>query len=211
MAPEELAQEFWDERYSSAPALWSGQPNHFLVTEIGGTTPGKALDVGCGEGADTVWLAQRGWTVTGTDISAVALGRARGMAEELPGEVATRIMWLHADITEWSPPFQSFDLVNAQYFQGPPEMRVVLWPKLIGAVAPGGTLLVVAHDPEDPHVKEHHHNGPERFYRGAEIAERLAAGDWVVEKNSTESRTREGDDTGFLDVVFRATRRHLER
>jgi SAM-dependent methyltransferase len=208
MSPEEVGQEFWDERYSSAPVLWSGRPNHFLVSEVEGMTPGKALDIGCGEGADTIWLAQRGWTVTGTDISAVALDRARRLTEGLPSDVAGRITWLHADITEWNPPSESFDLVSAQYFQGEPEMREALWPKLIGATAPRGSLLVVAHDPEDPHVREHHHSGPERFYKGAEIANRLA-NNWVVEKDTSERRTREGDDTEFLDVVFRATRRSL--
>jgi SAM-dependent methyltransferase len=207
MTPEEVGQEFWDERYSSAPALWSGRPNHFLVSEVEEMTPGSALDIGCGEGADTIWLAQRGWTVMGTDISAVALDRARGLTDGLPSAVATRITWLHADITEWNPPPESFDLISAQYFQGPPEMREVLWPKLAGAIAPGGTLLVVAHDPEDPHVSEHHHSGPERFFKGAEIAERLGSDDWVVAKNSSERRSREGDDTEFLDVVFKATRR----
>jgi SAM-dependent methyltransferase len=207
MAPQEVGQEFWDERYGGAQVLWSGRPNHFLVTEIGRATPGRALDVGCGEGADTIWLAERGWTVTGTDISTVALDRARRLTGRLSSGIAMRITWLHADITQWDPPSQSFDLVSAQYFQGPPEMRDALWPKLIGAIAPGGTLLVVAHDPEDPHVREHHHSGPERFYKGTEIAERLAADGWVVSKNSSENRTREGDDTEFLDVVFRATRR----
>jgi len=207
MENEEVGQAFWDERYGGTPALWSGQPNHFLVAEVADLVPGQALDVGCGEGADTIWLAKRGWDVTGTDISIVALERAKRLAEGLPPEVAGRMTWLHADIMQWEPPRSAYDLVSAQYFHGPLYIRQAVWPKLIGAVAPGGTLLVVAHDPEDPHVREHHHERPERFYSATEIAERLPGDEWAIAKNVSEGRTRQGDETHFLDLVFRATRK----
>ena len=71
------SEEFWDARYRSAPAIWSGNPNPHLVADAGDLTPGRALDIGAGEGADAIWLAQRGWTVTAVDISGVALQRAR--------------------------------------------------------------------------------------------------------------------------------------
>ncbi|MBP9051936.1 MAG: class I SAM-dependent methyltransferase, partial [Ilumatobacteraceae bacterium] len=75
------SEEFWDARYRSAPAIWSGNPNPHLVADAGDLTPGRALDIGAGEGADAIWLAQRGWTVTAVDISGVALQRARAEAE----------------------------------------------------------------------------------------------------------------------------------
>src|ERR687885_1951411 len=72
----------WDARYRERDgAMWSGRPNGRLVAEVASLAPGRALDVGCGEGADAIWLAQRGWTVTAVDISDVALGRAREAAE----------------------------------------------------------------------------------------------------------------------------------
>src|SRR5258705_2397341 len=68
----------WDARYSERDGtMWSGRPNGRLVAEADGLTPGRALDVGCGEGADAIWLARRGWTVTAIDISHVAVSPAR--------------------------------------------------------------------------------------------------------------------------------------
>ena len=68
-----MSQEFWDEHYSSAEQLFSNNPNPVLVAEVADLSPGRALDLGCGEGADARWLAQRGWQVTAVDISQVAI------------------------------------------------------------------------------------------------------------------------------------------
>lgn len=73
--PEQFDQAFWDERYRSHATLWSGNPNGHLISETDGLTPGAALDVGSGEGADAIWLAERGWRVTAVDLSTVALQR----------------------------------------------------------------------------------------------------------------------------------------
>src|SRR3954451_10931668 len=79
--PIEFTQEFWDDRYRSAGQLWSGQPNAQFAAQVADLAPGEALGAGCGEGADAIWLAQRGWTVTGVDVSAVALDRAASAAQ----------------------------------------------------------------------------------------------------------------------------------
>ena len=89
-----LTPEFWDERYRSKEQVWSGNPNPHLVEQIADIAPGTALDVGCGEGADAIWLAARGWQVTAADVSQVALDRGARFAAEAGSDVAARITWL---------------------------------------------------------------------------------------------------------------------
>ncbi|WP_328621531.1 class I SAM-dependent methyltransferase [Streptomyces sp. NBC_00354] len=136
-------EEFWDGRYGESDRIWSGEANAMLVHEVSGLAPGRALDLGCGEGADAVWLARRGWTVTGTDISGVALGRAAEHAAD--AGVADRATWARHDLTE-SFPEGEFDLVSACFLHNYgdfPRDRVLR--SAAAAVAPGGTLLVVGH------------------------------------------------------------------
>src|SRR6476661_40661 len=109
-AAEQAAE--WDARYGERDdAMWSGRPNGRLVAEVADLTPGRALDVGCGEGADAIWLAQRGWTVTAIDISDVALSRAR-KAAELAGAT---VEWVCGNALQTPLPARSFDLVSMQY------------------------------------------------------------------------------------------------
>src|ERR671912_1096728 len=83
-----VIEQEWNERYAGCNQIWSGQPNQALVTEVSPLPPGRALDVGCGEGADAVWLALRGWSVTALDVSEVALERAKKAAAAAGAEVA---------------------------------------------------------------------------------------------------------------------------
>ncbi|MFD0271001.1 class I SAM-dependent methyltransferase [Streptomyces sp. NPDC127106] len=136
-------QEFWDSRYRESDRIWSGNPNTALVREVADLAPGRALDLGCGEGADAVWLARRGWQVTGTDISEVALERAAAHAAE--AGVADRVDLQRHDLAE-SFPSGEFDLVSACFLHNYgdfPRARVLR--TAASAVAPGGTLLVVGH------------------------------------------------------------------
>lgn len=104
---------FWDQRYSSAGQVWSGDPNRMLVEEVATLVPGTALEVGCGEGADAIWLAEHGWQVMGVDFSAQALSRA---AERAPASLAGRLTWQQADIRDWQPGDDTrYDLVTASY------------------------------------------------------------------------------------------------
>ena len=117
-------------------------PNRFLVSEISGLAPGAALDLACGAGRNAVWLAERGWRVTGVDFSGVALGIARDLAASHGVEVE----WIESDVTGWTPPARAFDLVCVLYLQLPaPERRAAL-RHAVDALRPGGTLLVVGHD-----------------------------------------------------------------
>ncbi|MBT2365989.1 NAD(P)/FAD-dependent oxidoreductase [Streptomyces sp. ISL-10] len=139
----EGSAEFWDARYRESERIWSGNPNVALVREVTGLRPGTALDLGCGEGADAIWLAQRGWRVTATDVSAVALERAARHAEE--SGVADAIEWRRQDLAV-SFPDGEFDLVSAHYLHSPGDLpREGILRSAASAVAPGGVLLVVGH------------------------------------------------------------------
>ena len=116
--------EFWDDRYGSTEALWSGRPNQRLVENVSGLTPGTALEIGCGEGADAIWLAQQGWTVTAVDVSKVAVERAAGHAAEADPVAAERITWRQQDLREWAPEPASYDLVTEHFLHLPSAVRV---------------------------------------------------------------------------------------
>jgi SAM-dependent methyltransferase len=153
-----VKREDWNRKHGEAGPLFGVEPNRFLVAEVDGLEPGRALDLACGAGRNAVWLAERGWTVTGADFSDVALANARGLA----GERGVEVAWVEADLLEWEPPPQAFDLVAVLYLQLPAEERQSVHACASAAVAPGGTLLVVGHDlqnlngghggPQDPRV-----------------------------------------------------------
>ncbi|MEV0838682.1 class I SAM-dependent methyltransferase [Actinocatenispora sera] len=167
-----MDREYWDGRYRERGQLWSGRPNGVLVEEASALPPGRALDVGCGEGADARWLAQRGWQVTAIDVSQVALDRAAA------GTDGSAVTFTRLDLAGTAPP-GSYQLVSAQYFPLPRQADHAALHRLLAAVAPGGTLLVAGHDLAD--LPAQHHGGPDPadFYRPDEIAAVLD-GDWTV-------------------------------
>ena len=205
-------QEFWDERYRSKPALWSGRPNPQLVADGAGLAPGRALDVGCGEGADAVWLAERGWQVTAVDVSAVALERAAAHAAAVGAVVAARISWQRVDLFDWAPAEGAFDLVSAQFMHLPREQREPMERRIAAAVAPGGTLLIVGHHPSDLGTTIPRPTFPELFFTAEEIAAALDPAGWTI---SAESRPRtakdpDGQEVTIHDTVLRALRKGPE-
>lgn len=206
----EYGEAFWDQHYGTAPAIWSGRPNAQLVAEVADLPPGTALDVGCGEGADAVWLASRGWRVTGVDISAVALGRAA----EAAAAAGVAADWVRADLIGWTPPAGAFDLVSAHFLHLAGEQRRTVYARLAAAVAPGGTLLLVAHEePVGEHAAEHRASGWDmtgRFSTAAEEAAALDPAEWevLVAEHRPRTTTRpDGQQVSRPDVVLRARRR----
>ena len=174
-----LSQEYWDERYGGDP-VWSGSPNPLLVRYAADLPPGTALDVGSGEGADVLWLASRGWTVTAVDVSAVALERAAAHAAAQGDEFAGRISWRREDLLSWDPGPQRFDLVSAQFMHLPsPELESV-HRRLAAAVRPGGTLLIVAHHPDDRHANVGRPGHLDLFPTPEQLAAGLDPGDWEI-------------------------------
>ncbi len=198
----------WDDRYRSSQRVWSGNPNPQLVTEIADLAPGRALDVGCGEGADAIWLARRGWDVVACDLSAVALERGAQHARETDPGAAARIDWQEADLLASPPAPDSFDLVTAQFMQLPSEPRTALFSALAASVRAGGTLLVVGHHPSDLETGVPRPPLPELFYDADEIAG-LLDDSWTVVASEARPRpatTTDGVDVTVHDAVLRAVR-----
>ena len=127
----------WDERYAATELVWSAGPNQFVEHEVADLPPGRALDLACGEGRNARWLADRGWQVTAVDFSPVAIGKAR--------QVSDAVDWQLGDALT-APLPDSLDLVVIAYLQVPPDERRIAVRRSFDALAPGGTLLVVAHD-----------------------------------------------------------------
>ncbi|GAA0797687.1 methyltransferase domain-containing protein [Spirilliplanes yamanashiensis] len=196
-------QDSWEERYGASARIWSGNPNPQLVTEAADLPPGAALDVGCGEGADAIWLAGHGWKVTAVDFSAVALARAAEHAGDAP------IEWVQADLRRWEPPARAYQLVSAQFMHLPGDDRRALFARLAEAVAPGGTLLIVGHHPSDLRTSAHRMNFPDMMFTAEEVAAALDPGQWQVEAAETRPRDvtgHDGEPTTVHDAVLRARR-----
>src|ERR1700756_5119247 len=163
-------RERWDARYREKSSLWSGEPNPTLAAEAGELTPGTALEVGAGEGADAIWLARQGWRVTGLDISAVALERAGAHAREAGAPVAERTTWLCAGLLEWEPPRRAYDLVAVHFLHLTPAKRRRGYGKGADAAAAGGTLRVVAPPPSALRPTAPRPPFPEVFFTGDDLA-----------------------------------------
>ncbi|MET9908484.1 methyltransferase domain-containing protein [Streptomyces sp. NPDC006476] len=194
----------WDNRYSDRQQLWSGRPNGALVAEVAGLAPGRVLDVGCGEGADAVWLARRGWDVTALEVSGVALRRAAGHARD----AGLTVHWVHAALTDAILPPASFDLVSAQY---PALLRTpdaAAERALLAAVAPGGILLVVHHAGME--TQQDHESGfdPADYVWPSMVLD-LLDDDWQVEVHEQRPRVVPDGGAGAHhtdDLVLRVRR-----
>lgn len=204
-----FTQEFWDDRYGSTGQYWSGQPNPQLVAQVEGLTPGEALEVGCGEGADAIWLASRGWTVTGVDVSPVGLKRAAAHAALVLGEAADRITWQQRDLFSWTPEPGRFDLVTASYMHLPGDKFGPFQRGLAAAVRPGGTLLMTTHDPHDLEANVGRTGHPDMFPTAGELAAALDPAAWKILVADVFGRPvtdLDGQPATVRDVVLRATR-----
>lgn len=186
------AERFWEEFYRAKDAVWSGNANPILVREATGLAAGTALDLGCGEGADAIWLARRGWRVTAVDVSATALDRAAGHAAA--AGVANHVDWQRHDLG-LSFPTGTFDLVAAHFLHSPVEIpRDQILRSAASAVAPGGTLLVVGHAGGPSWAEDH---TPDiHFPTTQEVLDALdlPAGQWHVELQESLERSLPAPD-----------------
>jgi SAM-dependent methyltransferase len=203
-------REFWEERYRSVPQVWSGRPNTQLVDEVADLPPGTALDMACGEGGDALWLAARGWQVTAVDLAQAALDRVQQAATAAGPEIAARVRTVRADVAGWDPGEERYDLVTSHFLHLPPADRAVAFARLAEAVAPGGTLLVVAHHASDLETTIGRPDVPELFFAPQDVVAALAPGEWDVPVAEARPRTAtdpDGREITIRDTVVRARRR----
>jgi len=154
MSKPTFDQEYWEGLWSKtlrekADVVARRPPNAYLKAELADIPPGRALDAGCGHGADTLWLAAQGWQVTAADFSESALSHGKAMAQAVGAAFADRIDWIQADLATWSPAPCHYDLVLCLYVHiAGAEADFV--KRMANGVAPGGTLFLVGHRPIDP-------------------------------------------------------------
>ena len=197
-----FAREDWNARYAQKELVWSAEPNRLFAAEVGGLQPGRALDLACGEGRNAVWLAERGWRVTGVDFSDVALGKAA----ELAASRGVDVEWVVADVLDHEPEPRAFDLVALLYLQLPREALLRVVRSAARAVAPGGTLVVLGHDTTN---LARGHGGPKDasvLYTAEDVVPAL--GDLVVERAEAVERSvpLEHGETVAIDAFVRAHR-----
>jgi SAM-dependent methyltransferase len=137
-----VQREDWDRRYAEVENLWAKKPNRFLVAEVEDLPPGRVLDLACGEGQNTIWLATLGWDATGVDYSVVAIATARRRAES----DGVLVDFACADLVDYEPPEAEYDLVVVLYLHIPLVERRGVLGRAAAAVAAGGTFLFVGHD-----------------------------------------------------------------
>jgi 2-polyprenyl-3-methyl-5-hydroxy-6-metoxy-1,4-benzoquinol methylase len=200
--------DFWEQRYASTQ-VWSGRVNQTLAEVARGLVVGSALDLGCGEGGDAIWLARAGWQVTAVDISTNALerGRAAADAARVP---SGRIEWVAADLASWQPA-GTYDLVSACFLQSPVSLpRTEILRRAATAVAPGGSLLIISHAEMPPWASEHHHEHADFLGPAEEVAALgLDSRDWDVVLAEVRERDAVGPDGAsarLKDSVVRARR-----
>ena len=200
----------WDERYSGDELVWSSTPNQFLVVEVVGLAPGRAVDLGCGEGRNAIWLAERGWEVTGVDFSPVGLMKAKRFADRS----GVQVTWIESTVEDWTPPPDGLDLVALLYLQVPEPARSAALSAAASAVTPGGTLLVVAHDVDNLSRGYGGPQNPDVLYAVSDVTEAAVEEGLTVERAEQATRVVDTDDgpREAIDTVVRAVNsRHRHR
>jgi SAM-dependent methyltransferase len=205
---------FWEQRYAGVEQVWSGRPNHAVVDVVSdldrsqGVGPRRALDLGCGEGGDAIWLAQQGWHVTAVDISTTAISRGQAAAARA-GLSSGRITWQTHDIATWNDD-TLYDLVTASFLHSPVELpRTEILRRAAALVTPGGHLLVVSHGAAPPwakHHHEHHFPTPEEELAALDIE----GGQWelrIAETRRRDAVAPNGEPAHLDDVVVLLRRR----
>lgn len=194
----------WNQRYDTTELVWTAEPNRFLVAETSSLAPGRALDLGAGEGRNAVWLAQHGWQVTAVDFSDVGLAKAARLAAAADVEVVT----VCADVADYTPDPGGFDLVAVLYLHLPADLRADVHRRAVAGVAPGGTLLVVGHDTTNLTDGHGGPQDPDVLFSPEDVAADLAGSGLVVDRAARVHRTVDTPDGErvAIDALVRSHR-----
>ncbi len=198
-APARSRRALWDQRHAAGDPIEAAAPDPTLLDAIGSRRPGRALDLGAGDGRNATWLARQGWQVTAVDFSRVAIerGRARAAAE------GVEVEWRLDDLLEWTPPAGAYDLVTLFFIHLPREERRAVYARAADAVALGGTLLVVAHDRTNPARGVGGPQDPDVLVSPGEVATDLAG--FRIDRAETVRRATP-DGHGPIDAIVQAVR-----
>lgn len=201
-------KEHWEQHYGERERVWSGRVNVQFADVAADLPPGRALDLGCGEGADAVWLAERGWTVVAVDISETALRRAAEAAKARG--VDDRIDFLQLDLSDGFPD-GTFDLVSSQFLHSTVRLdRQAILANAVKALRPGGVLVIVDHGSAPPWASKLDHV-PE-FPSADEVVDSLGLDDDQFERVRVDSVARDvvrpdGEVVPWMDNVIVVRRR----
>jgi 2-polyprenyl-3-methyl-5-hydroxy-6-metoxy-1,4-benzoquinol methylase len=195
-----VQREDWDKRYASVESLWSAKPNRFFVAEVEHLEPGRALDLACGEGQNAIWLATRGWDVTGVDYSEVAIAKAHSRAER----EGVPARFVCADLVEYEPETHAFDLVLVLYLHIAAEARRSVLAKAVAALAPRGTFVLVGHDLTNATDGVGGPSDQSLLYTPDQIASELTG--LELEKATTVLRDVDGEERDAIDALVRTRR-----
>ena len=195
-----MKREDWDRRYAGPESLWSAKPNRFLVAEVAGLEPGRALDLACGEGQNAVWLAGLGWEVTAVDYAEVAIAKAI----ERAAREGVAVDFHADDLLRYRPEARAFDLVLILYLHMPSDGRRLVLERAAAAVAPGGTLVLVGHDLLNLTEGVGGPSDPDLLFTPDDVVAELHGLD--VEKAERVLRDVHDADRPAIDALVRATR-----
>ena len=123
----------WDKKYATKKYLFGREAIPFLQDHVDLLPKGHVLDLAMGEGRNSVYLATKGFQVTGVDISAEGLKKAATLAAELGVTITTVV----ADLESYEIPANSFDVIICTYY-----LQRDLFPKIATALKPGGIALI---------------------------------------------------------------------
>jgi SAM-dependent methyltransferase len=195
-----VRREHWDRKYAETEQLWAATPNRSFAGEAAGLPPGRALDLACGEGRHAVWLAGRGWQVTAIDFSEVAIARGRARAAREHVEVDFRC----SDLLDFEPEPGAFDLVLVLFLQLPEDERRIVLSRAAGALAPGGTFLLIGHDLENLEAGVGGPSDPSVLYMPEDIVAEIPG--LEIEKAERVLRAVDDADRPAIDALVRARR-----